>query len=278
MAAVEKAYLAEYASVTTQGNVVMEATEAFFVRLSAADAAANGGAGAMFRAINAPELPAPWTPHPVIPNVNVISYTPTPQGNTAAIVTIRYVNIQPQLIIRGGCGLKVEETDMDRSGNPVVVSNYNPSATPPVSQAQAIVLGGSHKVLRPDATIVIQRIRPSTVFGGIDPLAQQAAFVGRTNSTVTLGAAVGTMLCENCGFDNDGFGNVAWRMQYEFRYDPRGWNTRVVWVNPETGKPGTQLQKAPGFDAGTVSSPSDASFGRKVVDDYQQVDFSTLLS
>lgn len=281
MAFVEKAYLAEYSSVSTQGNVVMEAQEGFFVRLETTDIAVTGGAGMMYRAILAAQLPAPWSPHPIIPNVNAISYSPQPQGNTSAIVLVRYVNVQPQITIRGGCGLKVEDTDIDRLGVPVVVSNQNASATPPVSAAQAIPIGGTHKVMRPEATILIERIRPSLAFGGgaaVDPAAQAVEYVGKTNSTTYFGAAPGTLLCENIGYDNDGFGNVAWRMQYEFRYNRKGWNPRVVWINPETGQPGTQLQKAPGFDAGTVSNSSDPQYGRKVIDDYEQVSFNALLA
>lgn len=281
MAIVEKAYLAEHASVTTQGNVVMEAQEGFFVRLTAQDLALTGGAGMMYAAINATGLPVPWSPHPIIPNVNVISYTPTPEGNTAAIVLVRYINVQPQITIRGGVGLKVEDTDIDRLGNPIVLSNQNASATPPVSAAQAVPIGGSHKVFRPEATLVIERIRPSLAFGGgsaVDPAAQAVAYVGKTNNAVHFGAPAGTLMCENIGFDNDGLGNVAWRMQYEFRFNRRGWNPRVVWINPETGQPGTQLAKAPGFDAGTVSNASDPQYGRKVIDDYEQVSFDPLLS
>lgn len=278
MAFVEKSYLSERATLTTNGFVVTDATEGFFVRFTTQDLAETAGAGMMFRAVSASGLPLVWSAHPTIPNLNLVSFNPIPQGNTAAIVDCRYVNVQPQVVLRGGCGLTSVLTDVDRNGNPVVVSNQNASATPPVSASQRNELGCHFNVLTPEATLVVQRIRPSLAFGGIDPVAQQDTYVGTVNSTAFLGIAPGRVLCENIGYDNDNLAGVAWRMQYEFRISRRTWYPRVVWIDPNTGSPGTQLVKAAGYDAGTPSNPSDASVGRKVVDSYEGKDFSALLT
>lgn len=264
----------EEASVVTNGNAVMEVTEGYYV--SGLDIT-KGPAYALFSAINATGLPTPWTAHPYIPNVNLVSYSPRFVKQDTAKVTLTYVNVQPQLIVSGGCGLITVQTDEDRNGAPILVSNQNTGATPPVAAAIAKVQAGLHTVFKPQATIVIQRIRADSFYGGIDPKAQ-IAFVGKTNSNTTFGYSPGTLLVENIGFNNDGFAGVAWRMQYEFRHNPKGWNNRIAWTDRETGHPGTQLVKAPGYDAGTVSSASDPQYGRKICDDYEQVDFAPLLA
>lgn len=284
MAFVEKAYMSERASLSTAGTSVTEAVESFFVRFTTQDVAETGGAGMMFRAVSAFGLPTVWSPHPNIPNLNLVSFRPTPAGNTAAYVDCVYVNVQPQRIIRGGCGLISERTDIDIDGNPIVLSNKGcvkpgTGGTQTVSDAEKIVIGGHIDVFRAEGTVLIERVRPSLLFpSGIDPAAQSADFTGTVNSTTVFGVGPRKAMCESVSFNNDGLAGVAWRMQYEFRINRRGFDRRVVFINAETGNPEYSAVKAPGFDAGSPGFTTDVNYGRKVIRCYEERDFNILVS
>lgn len=283
MAKAVKADIIKGCTLKTMGTAVIEGTEVWYVQGVGADG--NYGLTALWNAINAENLPTPWSPHPTVPGLNLVSYDPQPtEGGASAYVTLRYVNSNPQLFIRMGTGLVTVQTDQDRYGNPVLLSNYNPSASPPVSGAIAKVTSGIFSYLRPQSTLIIQRVRPTLRWGGsfgVDPKVQQG-FVGKVNGADLFGLYPKyTLLCENVGCDNDGFGDVACRYQYEFRYDRAGWNPRVVWVNPDTGQRGTQLLSASGYSESAPGEPStsgDTLVGKKIVDRCDTADFTPLFS
>lgn len=277
MALVAKPYLIRGATMKTRGRAIMEITDPWYV--TGLDVTTLGGAGALASAVTASGLPAPWTPHPIVTTCNLVSYSPEPtEGGQSAIVTLTYVNVQPQLLLRGGTSLVQTNSNIDRLGNDIFVGNYNPNATPPVSTALTKVVAGTYSWMRPQATLCVERIRVSPAYGGPDPSALMA-FVGKTNSSTYFGFPKETMLCENVGFTNDEFGDVAYRYTMEFRIDPRGFNPRIAFRNPDTGQIGTQLRAAPGYSEtapGTPSDPAETQYGKKIVDRYEPVSFDLL--
>lgn len=292
MAVVSKSYLIEGTSINQSGGTILEAVEVFEVTLTDADGL---GAARLYSAIHATGLPLLWSDHPVIPNLSAISYQPEFQGPFLAFVKVIYANAAPQVFIRGGCGLEQVQVNVDRYRRYPRVSNQFAGTTlpdntviPPVTDLQRIVQDGVAHVFRPRATFIIARVRPSTNFpGGINPAQQQKDFVGKINSNTTdiFGVSMppGTLICENIGYDNDGLAGVAWRMSYEFRYRPEGFNPEVFWIDRETGEPGAFLTKDPNFDASTplariCANSEDPRYGLKVIDCYETANFDTLLA
>lgn len=280
-AVVSKSYLRQHSRVRFTNNLPVEAFEGFFVT------GLTPGPGAVADIIGATNLPVPWTAHPRFSQLFVADYEPEMVRADAAIVVVKYVslaayvNVQsiPAMNIRGGCGLVVKQTDTDIDKVPILLSNQNLAASPPVTADDRKVGPCIVNVLRPQQTLIIERIRPAMPFAnGVDPLALQATYGGKVNEVMILGAEPRTLMCEAISFSAEGMLGVAWKMEYEFRYDPDTHNPRVSWVNRDTGQPGTDLVKAPGYDLGTPSVTDDPQYGRKVIKEYREIDFTPLLA
>lgn len=275
MAEVEKSYIAEGSSITTYGSDILEEVDVFFVKDLTA------GSAALYSAVNATGLPALWSAHPTVPNLRAVSYDVKPAGTMKAFVSVRYVNIMPRLIYRGGCGLRMITTDMDYAKNPLWVTNYKSPDIVDVKSGYIPYQSAKVNVLEPEMTFMVERIRPNIAYpGGIDPVQLSNQFVGKVNSVNIFNTFLrGTLLCENIGYDNEQFGNVAWRIVCEFRYRAKGHQPEIWFTDPQTGLP-TDSVKAPGFDKNIPTDMANMAnrYGRKVVNWYQYANLLTLIN
>lgn len=183
-------------------------------------------------------------------------------GKGIARVVVRYINSTAQYI-NGSSALETVETDKDRNDDPITLSNVGAlkngeelgGATIASGDEEAVTRPGIISVTRPLTTFSIRRIEANSalVAGGIDPLVLQASYVNRVNSTSFFGFPPGEVLCESINFDNDGLGDVAFNMAYEFRAKEHGWNPEAILFDVATGEPYVGLVQG---------------VGRKIVDYY----------
>lgn len=275
-ASVVKEYIKDASSLTTSGNLIVEAVEAYWVQLQSSDWA-NGATSALYAAINAPGLPFLWSAHPTIPDLSAVQYTPEPWGRDKCIVKVRYVNSSPQVVLRGGCALETIQTDMDVDKRPIRL--IAPDLEDPVP--------GVVTALRARPCFVAQRIVADEAYGGINPVEWQNRYADSVNADsvqvrgVTFPA--GSLLCENFGFDNDGLWGVAWNIVVEMRGNPHGFNPEVALLDPETGEPYDGLVKDPNFNKinpleRICVSASDGLYGRKVIREQREETWGPLMA
>jgi len=291
MAHVIKPYLMEEASILQNGSIVLEAVEWYQVRLDASDYAQGATCG-LFAAMNATGLPILFSDHPQIPGLCVLQYIPKPYGKNDVLVGVRYVNMNPQVTMRGGCALQATETNMafNSSGAlvPIKCSNYNASKGITSESTGLVVQPVTVTTLDPVPVFVATRVVADEAYGGINPVQFQDTYVGTINGQdVTIRGktfAAGELICENFGFDNDGLGGVAWRIEVEIRANKRGHCPEAAMIDTETGMPADNLTLDANYSktssplARCASNPSDTQSGRKIVRTQRTAYWPTLIA
>lgn len=183
--------------------------------------------------------------------LRAVHYSAEMLGPTAACVTIGYANTLPKYY-RGGCGLEIAKTDLDKpeGGSQIVLTH------------DGITQAGTIEVFAPLSVLTVTRIEAAQGSGAAtwtDPIALSMQYVGCVNSTSFLGAAPRTLLCESIGFDDNGMEGIAWSMTYTFRHKPYGWDPWAVFM----------IDGEPAYNA-VVGQ------GRKQIEYYPEADFTAL--
>jgi len=245
-----------------EGQRILEMTRVFYIEgLSSTDWQWN--------AVLATGVSA-WDMHPGRTFMRAVGYEVEGLGGGLARVVVRYVNSTTQYI-NGSSVLETVETDKDRNDDPITLSNVGAlkngeelgGATIASGDGEAVTRPVIISVTRPLTTFSIRRIEANSalVAGGIDPLVLQASYVNRVNSTSFIGFPPGEVLCESINFDNDGLGDVAFNMAYEFRAKEYGWNPEAILFDVATGEPYVGLVQG---------------VGRKIVEYYWAENFNAL--
>ncbi len=106
-----------------------------------------------------------------------------------------------------------------------------------------------------------------TATGTLDvdyPDAISRFYVGSTNSTYWASNPPGYWMCTRCDFEAMavGVGQVhRWQFTFEFQYSVVGWNVGIVYIDPRTNEPPSDLVEGTGY---------------KNIDWYGSVDFNYL--
>jgi hypothetical protein len=243
-------------TLTCEGHFYMEMTRTFHV-----SGLTSRTVAMMMEAVEAVKDAGyePWQPYDGTHGLHVANYSPRVHSisQCTALVTVRYVNgILP--LWRGGGALRTVQTDLDIYGNQVTVSFNDIEQT------------GVMTIMVPDPTFEVIRIQPSFYIDPgycdatnppINPAAIKRGYTGKVNGTVWESYGVGTCLMESIDYDNAGLGTSAWNMRYTIRINEKGWDPEVVWIDRDTGEPGTDIV---------------SGVGRKTVRSYQYADFSNL--
>lgn len=140
-----------------------------------------------------------------------IIYERATYGQTAAAST----NI---ITVRGGSSARPVKTTRDANGSLVTVTKPNGSVVP-----------AEFTRLKPEGTLVYTRVENTTAPGAI-----QRSYELRVNNATWNAGDAGTWLCMGVRFSqvNEGFDDF--RMEYEFQYNPDGWNSdKVAWKYPD---------------------------------------------
>ena len=225
-ATIKKSDVAEKASIVAEGSQVREVIRAFIVEGLEGTRALLDAVNAVIAADPTTGTGPPWSPHPTIGDMRVVSFTTEVIDSFRCYVLARYINTAA-VLYRGSSGLVMTQTDKDINNQPIVLLH---KGKPYPGELQKFV---------PEGTFSIHRIQPALAYGGIDPVLVQAIYSGAVNATPFLGHGARRVMCESVSYDNDGFGNVAWNMVYEFRIKDADtvWDPEVVAIDPETGQP-----------------------------------------
>jgi len=225
-ATIKKSDVAEKASIVVEGSQVREVIRAFIVEGLDGTRALLDAVNAVIAADTTTGTGPLWSAHPTIGDMRVVSFTTEVIDSFRCYVLARYINTAA-VLYRGSSGLVMSQTDKDITGTQIVLTHEGKSYP------------GVLQKLFPEGTFSISRIQPSLAYGGIDPVLVQNIYCGAVNATPFLGHAPRHVMCESVSYDNDGFGNVAWNMVYEFRIKDAGtvWDPEVVAINPDTGEP-----------------------------------------
>ena len=229
-ATILKSDVAEKAALVVDGPWVRECIRAFIVEGLSGRRALLDAVNAVIDAGSEDGTGPLWSPHPDIADLRLVGFDTEPIDPFRCYVLARYINTELRLF-RGSSGLVMTQTDKDINNQPIVLLH---KGKPYPGEMQKFV---------PEGTFSIHRIQPALAYGGIDPVLVQAIYSGAVNATPFLGHGARRVMCESVSYDNDGFGNVAWNMVYEFRIKDADtvWDPEVVAINPETGQPFVDL-------------------------------------
>jgi len=142
--------------------------------------------------------------------------------------------------IEVGASLVGEEVNTDINGNVMTVSYADhPDQSGLVSR------------LRPEVTMNYTRRESSS------PGAKARSYVGTVNDggwKFDPGSAARTWLCTGIvGRSADG--GDSWQVTYSFQYNPDGWGARVIWMDPDTGRPPSDLVDGTGIKTYQIYEP-----------------------
>lgn len=96
------------------------------------------------------------------------------------------------------------------------------------------VQGGEFDVQIPQTTLTFDLVEELA-----SPFTYSHEWVGTVNDGSWAGGAVGTWMCVAVNVEpfNADADPPTYRVQYQFQYDPDGWDPEVVYIDPETSKP-----------------------------------------
>jgi len=241
----------------------------------------GNGQAMLFNALQDPRIPSFGEAHPVIPRVRVTSRAARAIEDQTIQITIQYgvpdgadrtpVNPQttptPEGTISISAAVVSEETQFDRDGNPLKVSY---TGTLIADDGNPVEVENEEQV----ATIEIQRPEMIVSFSRKEdrsPLIQARDAVGRVNSQDIGLYARGTLLLARIDADSDDNGDT-FTVQYEFQYRPSGWAQTIVYIDPQTDRPPTDVNKSA---LGDRFGDRRAANGLAVYDVYPSYDFGS---
>lgn len=246
------------------------ATRVFLARnLSGADVNAR-----LKEALDLPGVPRPGDPHPSVSNLYLLTvraepYTQESSTHARVVATYRVPSFdqappdQPQFGTRqisatvatviknvdvNGDEIILQHTfnTVDENGNPVQRTEYQPTEVE-VSVPQLVV------------SLTRRESQP--------PFYQSEAYLRKVNQSGWLGKPARTWLCTKVDGSSDDGGNT-YTVVYEFTYNPDTWDQRVVFIDPDTGRPP--------IDEDTGESTLVDGLGVKKVQIYELADFRDL--
>jgi hypothetical protein len=211
----------------------------------------------LYEALSVTGIPAYRAAHPTVSGLVCASREAVAIDHEQARVVCTYKTLTIQLATpsdTGDCQMTVggsvqsQDTNLDYAGD-VIKVYYNTTADgTPVTVS----------VMKPQCSVRYSRLEPAA------PYAKSMQYQGKTNSDTFLGEAAGTWLCTRLeGTSTDG--GESFQVEYEFQFNPNGWDATVIWTDPETGNPPYDVDDA-------VNHPH----AMKTVQMYTQIAFSGL--
>ena len=195
-------------------------------------------------------IPTRGDDHPSIGGIRVDSRQATPEGRGVVRITINYQRLdsgteppspsEPAQITVGS-SVQEKETAFDFRGDQLVVPYTYESGVDgdgnPITET--VFQPGNVTVQVPATILALSRKEDQ------DPLTKSREFVGTINVASWRGGAPGTWLCTRIEGQSS-TGGEDYVVQYEFMYNPDTWDAVIVYKDPETGLPGSEVNKEEG--------------------------------
>ena len=212
-------------------------------------------------ALGASGIPRRGQRHPSRPTAHVVSRRAAGIGGRTVRVTVTYedkgeADDPEDQRTRVGTSLRTVETNKDVNGHLLTVML-------PGTKDQS----GTVNVERPISTIHVSRKEDTS------PGAKSRAYAGKVNGRGQFRLAGGdvaarTWRCNYITGDSTDQG-ASWQVEYEFEYDPHGWDKEVAYIDPETGRIPQELSEA---GAGSI----EQIFGLVKFQVYEEANFNNL--
>lgn len=184
-------------------------------------------------------IPRYGEPHPTIPGILCLNVEVEMSDVRQALVTCTYRRPTPRdapddgggddpgatSALEIGATVQTAKTNLDANGNLMIVS-YVPSSGPVIARSQ----GGTVDIQIPSPVLSVSR--RETVAPWLDAL----KYVGRTNRFRWNRGEERTWLCTSIRGTTDD-GGVTYQTAREFAYKEETWDATVVYTDPKTGKP-----------------------------------------
>jgi len=214
----------------------------------------------LYNALNDAGLPSIGSAHPNVPSIQLQESSVEPMGGGQYRVILSYyrdtgvVTGSAQAESKTRTGLAIEETNLDINGQPLK------------TQYSAGLVGGPVRVFQ-RFTAEVERPRMVHEFeytASQYPTADINNYLGKVNSAVWNGYAIGAVLCNAINVDQSG---AEFRVTYQFAVKLEGWtfNAKTVYPPPLRPIQGTEIDNA-----------LDLEKGIRPFDVYRSVDFNPL--
>ena len=187
-------------------------------------------------------LPATGNSHPHYPKLYLRNRYPQARAPSVIFIELQYRTPEDQSteppsgfesVVSGGSSLNSLTSAKDRDGNDLfTVETVDDGAGSYTTSTEK--QGGTIDVMEAQHEQHYERVELSAAPGIIS-----SGYAGKINSATWGGAAPGIWMCTGVRFtlQDRTTSPPAWRFSYDFQADRRGWQPRLVHINPETGKP-----------------------------------------
>jgi hypothetical protein len=212
--------------------------------------------------LSATGMPQLYDPHPTRPLAQVMDYIIRGVSFDTAEVGIVYIQEGPQdssFLFRVGTSLSQEGTQVDKDGNPILVS-YVPSGAPVMQPATKRLA-------------TVQKLEPLSSLTAVgilsySPGALSQQFTGTVNVATWQGGAARTWLCTGIEGEQTPTTGQNFRTSFTFLYRQQTWDAFAVYVDANGQIP-------PDINPNDLTT-ADVANGLLRVQLYTAMDFTTL--
>lgn len=195
--------------------------------------------------------------HPTFDELYLSEYDASAVSDDTVSVTLSYTrknteNDTSYVKINVGASLQQSQANTDKDGNLVYTEYTDEDGKAWPKQY------GTFSVMVPNVTFGYSKTTTSS------PGSDAIAYVGKVNTSAWKGLDAGTVLCTGITGDSEDSGTT-YDCQYNFHYKAEGWKKKIIYTDPETGKPPSNI------DAATNDGKSI-----KEIDIYDTAEFSGL--
>lgn len=214
-----------------------------------------------------PNIPVFGAPHPVVPEIQVTSRSFEPRDDRIVFCQIDYEipdegdrsqagstsePVPEDATIRIGGAVVERETNFDVNGNPLIVTYTGTVAD---DEGNFQVFNGEEQVATV-SFLVAQNVIGFSRKESFSPLRKSLAYKGYLNAQSIGIFDAGTLLCTALDGTSDDGGRT-FTVEYEFQYDPDGWDQDYSFIDTRTGRPPPDVTRSNGIATAVGYSRAD---------------------
>jgi hypothetical protein len=174
--------------------------------------------------------------HPTYTELYLSEYDASALSDDTVQVTLSYErknkeNDTSYVKISVGATLQQSQANTDNSGALVYTEYTDEDGKEHPKQY------GTFSILLPNVTFSYSKTQSSS------PGSDAIAYVGKVNATTFKGLDAGTVLCTAITGDSEDSGST-YDCRYDFHYKADGWKKKIIYTDPETGKPPSNIDAA----------------------------------
>jgi len=187
--------------------------------------------------------------HPTVPTAYLMSVTPTSETSDTVKFRLDYAEYPfADMQVSIGSTVSQIETNKDINGDPFELEYAFPADYHIDDYAgETITTGAVVSLLSPETTMVVRKHITGADY--LDVLVVSTSYVGKTNAAgwMVMGSpAENTWLCTGITGETSDAG-LTYMVTYSFHYRSDGWDSEIVFMDPNTGKPPSDVVEGVGI-------------------------------